>query len=169
MCGTAPYNSLLGLEMETSAETRKAIHQVQLLAIVWMCIEAAVSIFGALRAHSVALLAFGGDSAIELFSAVVVLVRFSGGALSERRAAGVAALLLFVLAVFVIAASVGSLLVPTLRPERSYLGIVLLVAAAAIMPWLAKTKRKLAAATNSAALAADAMQSSYVGSWLGSP
>jgi divalent metal cation (Fe/Co/Zn/Cd) transporter len=39
------------------------------------------------------------------------------------------------------------------------LGIAILMAAAAIMPWLAKEKRRLSAATSSAALRADAAQS----------
>jgi hypothetical protein len=41
-----------------------------------MAIEAAVSLSAAWIARSPALLAFGGDSAIELISAVVVLRRF---------------------------------------------------------------------------------------------
>jgi hypothetical protein len=47
-----------------------------------MSVEAAVSLFAAWRARSPALLAFGGDSAIELFSAVVVLWRFRATAAS---------------------------------------------------------------------------------------
>ena len=38
-----------------------------------MTVEAVVSLFAAWTARSPALLAFGGDSAIELFSAIVVL------------------------------------------------------------------------------------------------
>lgn len=52
------------------------IRQVQLFTIVWMFVEVVVSLFSAWRAHSPALLAFGGDSVIELASAVVVLWRF---------------------------------------------------------------------------------------------
>jgi divalent metal cation (Fe/Co/Zn/Cd) transporter len=39
------------------------------------------------------------------------------------------------------------------------LGIIVLIAAAILMPWLAKEKRKLSAAASSAALRADAAQS----------
>jgi hypothetical protein len=52
------------------------IQRVQTVTIVWMSVEALVSLFAAWRARSPALLAFGGDSAIELFSAVIVLWRF---------------------------------------------------------------------------------------------
>jgi len=45
------------------------------------------------------------------------------------------------------------------EPRPSYLGIIILVIAAIFMPWLAKQKRELSAATSSAALRADAAQS----------
>jgi hypothetical protein len=41
-----------------------------------MAIEVEVAFVAAIRAHSVALAAFGGDSAIELLSAAVLLTRF---------------------------------------------------------------------------------------------
>jgi len=127
-----------------------------------MSVEAVVSLFAAWRAHSPALLAFGGDSTIELFSAVVVLWRFrASGAVhkdAERRAAGVAGALLFALAALVAITSVGSLLGYS-EPKATLLGIAILVAAAVVMPWLAKEKRRLSGATGSAALRADAAQS----------
>jgi hypothetical protein len=51
----------------------RRIHRVQTVTIAWMSVEAMVSLFAAWRARSPALLAFGGDSTIELLSAVVVL------------------------------------------------------------------------------------------------
>jgi hypothetical protein len=44
-----------------------------MLTIVWMSIEAVVALVAAWTARSPALLGFGGDSAIELFSAIIVL------------------------------------------------------------------------------------------------
>ena len=82
----------------------RRIQRVQTVTIAWMSVEAAVSLFAAWRASSPALLAFGGDSAIELFSAVVVLWRFRASSAHEeveRRAARVAGALLFALAAFV--------------------------------------------------------------------
>jgi hypothetical protein len=61
---------------QSSSPYQKQIVWLQLITILWMCVEAAVAIFAALRAHSVALLAFGADSGIELVSAFVVLLRF---------------------------------------------------------------------------------------------
>jgi divalent metal cation (Fe/Co/Zn/Cd) transporter len=45
------------------------------------------------------------------------------------------------------------------EPKPTYLGIAILIAAASIMPWLAKEKRRLSSATGSAALRADSAQS----------
>jgi divalent metal cation (Fe/Co/Zn/Cd) transporter len=45
------------------------------------------------------------------------------------------------------------------EPKPTYLGIAILIAAAAMMSWLAKEKRRLASATGSAALRADSTQS----------
>ena len=142
-------------------EAIRRIQRVQALTVAWMSVEAAISLFAAWRASSPALLAFGGDSAIELFSAVVVLWRFRASDAhedAERRAARVAGALLFVLAAYVAITSVASLLGYS-EAKPTLLGIAILVAAAAVMPWLAKEKRRLSGATGSAALRADAAQS----------
>jgi len=139
----------------------RRIQRLQTVTIAWMSVEAAVSLFAAWWARSPALLAFGGDSAIELFSAMVVLWRFRASVeheQAEKRAARVAGALLFALAAFVAATSVTSLLGYS-EPQPTFLGIAILVAAAAVMPWLAKEKRRLSGATGSAALRADAAQS----------
>ena len=123
--------------------------------------EAAASLFSAWRAHSPALLAFGGDSAVELLSAMVVLWRFRTGAAhesAERLATRIAGAILFVLAVFVALTSALSLLGYS-EPKPTLIGIAVLVVAAAIMPWLAREKRRLSAVTGSAALRADSAES----------
>jgi divalent metal cation (Fe/Co/Zn/Cd) transporter len=130
-----------------------------------MTMEAVVSLGAAWIARSPALLGFGGDSAVELLSAAVVLWRFyspSRGEKSEPLAARIAGGLLFVLAAFVALASVLTLL-GHVEARPSIIGIVVLVLAAVVMPWLAKQKRRLSAATGSAALRADAAESSVCG------
>ena len=159
------YNDQVRLTTTTQAGKLSAVHQVQIATVVWMTIEVVISALVAARAHSIAVLAFGGDSAIELASGLVVLLRFTGDRLSERHAARITGLLLFALAVFIVCASVLSLTKVLLPPEPSYIGMGLLVAAAAVMPLLAKRKRQLAHETSSSALAADAAQSSICG-WL---
>jgi divalent metal cation (Fe/Co/Zn/Cd) transporter len=66
--------------------------------------------------------------------------------------------LLLALAVYVaVAAAVTLLGYNEARP--TYVGIVLLAAAALVMPWLAREKRQLSMVTGSAALRADAAES----------
>ena len=132
---------------------------------MWMTVEAAVSLGAAWTARSPALLGFGGDSAIELLSAAVVLGRFylpSHEAHAEKRAARIAGALLFVLAGFVVLASLLTLL-GHVEARPSPVGIALLFLAALLMPWLARQKRRLSAATGSAALRADAAESAVCG------
>ena len=127
--------------------------------------EAVVSLGAAWFARSPALLGFGGDSAVELLSAAVVLWRFNSPSCGddvERQAARIAGGLLFVLAAFVALASVLTLL-GHVQARPSSIGIALLILAAAVMPWLAKQKRRLSAATGSAALRADAAESAVCG------
>jgi divalent metal cation (Fe/Co/Zn/Cd) transporter len=90
-----------------------------------------------------------------------VLWRFRASAAHEhveRRPARVAGALLFALAAYVAVTSVTSLMGYS-EPKPTFLGIAILVAAAVVMPSLAKEKRRLSAATGSAALRADAAQS----------
>src|SRR5947208_5626113 len=122
-----------------SPESVRRIRRGQAVTIAWMSVEAVVSLFAAWRAHSPALLAFGGDSAVELFSAVVVLWRFRATAApqhAERRAARITGSLLFVLAAYVALTSLTSLL-GYIEPKPTFLGIAILMVACAVMPWLA--------------------------------
>ena len=154
-------NTKLQYAERSSSPYQKQIVSLQLITILWMCVEAAVALFTALRAHSVALLGFGADSGIELLSAFVVFSRFRKSAyINEKKAARITGLLLFVLAAFILGSSIAALTSPRFRPEPSYLGIGLLIAAGFFMPWLASQKRTLAAEANSGALKADAVQSS---------
>lgn len=138
----------------------KAINRVQWLTVAWMCVEVAVALLAAIRAHSVALAAFGADSGIELLSAAIVLWRFRGDRRhAEITATRISAWLLVALAIYIAIASVTALIFRR-KPEASYSGMILLLAAALVMPWLGRQKRKLASAANSAALHADAAQSS---------
>ncbi|MGB9073261.1 MAG: cation transporter [Terriglobales bacterium] len=142
-------------------DTVRRIQRVQTITIAWMSVEAAVSLFSAWGARSPALLAFGGDSAVELLSAVVVLWRFRVAVAHERAeklAARIAGALLFALAAYAALASAMSLLGYS-EPKPTLVGIVVLIVAAAVMPWLAREKRRLSASTGSAALRADAAES----------
>ena len=78
--------------------------------------------------------------------------------LGTTRANQIASILLFTPAGYITLVSAMALRGNN-EPKPSYLGIGILIAAAAIMPWLAKQKRKLSATTGSGVLRADAAQS----------
>lgn len=141
------------------------VRQIQSITIAWMSIEAVASLLAAWMARSPALLAFGGDSAIELVSAVVVYWRFQSKGSDERTekfAARITGSLLFALAAYVMLVAATALLGHReVRP--SYLGIAVLIVAAIAMPVLARQKRRLSALTASAALRADAAESALCG------
>ena len=119
--------------------------------------ECAVSLWAAAQAHSVALLAFGSDSLIELLSAAVVLQQFVPRfPLKKAYADRAAAVLLFVLA----AAILCIVWLGRARPmETSCAGITITALALLVMPVLAWMKRRQAQRMNNRALAADATQS----------
>jgi len=120
-------------------DVSRRVLQLQVLTIVWMTVEAVVSLGTSWNSHSPALLAFGGDTLIELLSAAVIFWRFRFN-LTEARAARIAGLLLFTLAVFVVVTSVLNFL-GYREAQRSLLGMGILLAAAVVMPWLASRKR----------------------------
>jgi len=146
-------------------EVLQRVIRIQTFTLVWMGVEAVVSLGAAWMARSPALLAFGGDSAVELLSAAIVFWRFcstSHQEHAEERASKIAGGLLFVLATFVAAASVLALL-GKVDARPSPIGIAMLVLAAMIMPWLAAQKRQLSTVTASGALRADAAESAVCG------
>ena len=150
---------------EPALSIQRRVLRIQVFTIFWMSVEAMVSLAAAWRAHSPALFAFGGDSLIELLSAAIVLWRFNSERTpvwAEERAARIAGGLLFALAAYVIIAS-GTALLGHREVHASLIGIAILLAAAFVMPWLAGQKRRLSAATSSAALKADAMESAVCG------
>src|SRR5579863_7164579 len=134
---------------------------LQIITLVWMSVEAAISLGTAWHAHSPALFGFGGDSLIELLSAAVVLWRFRFN-FDEARAARIAGALLFALAGLVVLTSVLNF-VGYREAQRSLIGVCILLASAIAMPWLAGQKRKLAVLTSSVALKADAAESALCG------
>jgi divalent metal cation (Fe/Co/Zn/Cd) transporter len=159
---TAAHNTKMSAERNSTApDVLRRVLWIQTLTLVWMTVEAGVSLGAAWTASSPVLFAFGGDSAVELLSAAVVFRRFyapSQREHGEKRAGRIAGGLLFVLAAFVVTTSVVTLL-GRVEARPSTIGIAMLGLAAIIMPWLAAQKRQLAIRTGSAALRADAAES----------
>jgi len=152
---------MVSVSQVSGQNTLRGIQRIQAITIGWMSLEAGLSLSAAWTARSPTLLAFGGDSAVELLSAAVVLWRFRAHVVPghvERSASRVAGALLLALAAYVTTVSLTSLLGHN-RSRPTDLGIIILIGAAIVMPCLAREKRKLSAATGSAALRADAAQS----------
>ena len=134
------------------------------LTIAWMVVELAVALAAGVAARSVALTTFGVDSAIELFTALVImrqLVLHTERATDEeldrreRQAARLVGWALYALVVYVVASSVWSLASGE-RPESSLAGVALAAAALVVMPVLWRWRLGLAARLESPALRADA-------------
>jgi divalent metal cation (Fe/Co/Zn/Cd) transporter len=151
------------LDKSISQSVAAAI-RIEILTIVWMIVEGAVSVYAGVIARSVSLVAFGADSFIELIAGSFLLWRLerqrSGQSMAqidraERTAAWVTAFALASLCVYIIAEAIYSLLNP-ISQETSALGIAISVVALFIMLPLASKKRALATALKSSALKADA-------------
>ncbi len=144
---------------ETSGEMSRQIVRLQVVTLIWMVVECALALFSAWRARSPVLLAFGADSLIDILSALVVLLQFVPRlALSTARATRLAGILLFLLAA-VITMSSALALWQHVRPDTSWIGIGVTIAALAVMPALSSAKRRSGKAARNAALTADAVQS----------
>jgi hypothetical protein len=57
--------------MYVSPEIRRRVRLLQGIAILWLLVESAVSLFAASGSHNLSLVAFGGDSLVELLSAAL--------------------------------------------------------------------------------------------------
>jgi divalent metal cation (Fe/Co/Zn/Cd) transporter len=141
------------------SEAPKPVLWLQWITLAWMATEAGVSLYAAAADRSIALLAFGSDSLVELLSAAVVLLSLGQRvSLSRDGAAHWAGILLFVLAGVVAIIAISALLTGV-TAEVSPAGIAVTIAAFLLMPVLAWFKRKLGRKTESRALMADAVQS----------
>ena len=135
---------------------------IEYFSSLWMVIEVAGSIGVGLLSGSLALLAFGGDSVVELLSAFVVFKHLRGDVTGStglgRRTALTTALLLFTLIPTIGLGAVYSY-ASGLRPEGSLLGVAVAAGAVVIMPYLWLEKRKIGRETRCLPLSIDAVES----------
>ena len=140
---------------------------IEVFTVIWMAVEAIVSIGAGLLAHSALLTAFGLDSVIELVSGGILLWRLlleARGAATgrvdraERQAAWVVAAALALLCLYVFGTALFGLLTRA-TPESSLAGMLISLSAIVVMPWLAVLKTRLAKQIDSGALRGDAASS----------
>jgi divalent metal cation (Fe/Co/Zn/Cd) transporter len=154
------------MENTRAVDIRQGV-RIEVITILWMVIEMAVSILAGIAAGSILLIAFGMDSLIELVSGAILLWRLrvesQGGDLerverAERGATRVVAVTLALLCVYVLVTAVYGLITRS-QPESSPVGIMIAAAALLIMPYLAVSKRRIAKRIHSEALEGDAANS----------
>ena len=136
------------------------------LSLAWLGIEGTVAIVAGVTANSIALVAFGLDSAIEGIASLVIIWRFTGSRMhsvqAERRAQVLVAVQFFVLAPFVAYEALGHLLSGS-GPETTFLGIGLTIAALAICQPLGYAKRRLGERLDSSATVGEGTQNLLCG------
>jgi divalent metal cation (Fe/Co/Zn/Cd) transporter len=159
----------LTLETDAHPGDRQALVRrglfLNYLTLAYNSAEAVVSLAAGLVSGSVALVAFGIDSGIEVTSAVAAQWRLRRDLDAQRRQRvellthRIIGWSFMTLAAYVTADSIQSL-VAREEPDKSTLGVVVLVLSVLIMPALARAKRRVATAMNSRALKAEAKQTS---------
>ncbi len=153
------------IERPVASKERASLERrARLLAwggIAWHFIEFGIALGAGIAASSIALIGFGADSLIEALAGFVVLWLFTGRRVgshaAERRAQQMIAASFFVLAAYVGAESIRTL-VGGQHPETSWIGIGLAAVTAATMPLLAVVKRRIGQQLHSSATIKEASQ-----------
>ena len=133
-------------------------------------LEAVLSVGAGIAAGSIALIAFGVDSVIELSSSIAALWRLRADAApvdrerAERQALRFIGVCFLLLAAYVLVDALRTLFTRA-APEESPLGIAIAIGSLIVMPLLARAKRRVAAALDSGALRAEARQTELC-TWL---
>lgn len=141
-------------------DTRRRGQLLEYATVAWNTTEAIVAITTGIAAHSLALVAFGLDSCIEVFASVVVLWHL--GRSSSRRSAEhstralrLIALAFLALGVYLAVQAIRGL-VTHAHPESSPVGTAFMAATVVVMFMLAWGKRRTGEALENRPLATDA-------------
>ena len=151
------------------ATRRTALRRTALLLVwtgeLWNVLEAVVALWSGAVAGSVALVAFGLDSFVELFAGGVLIWHLSrewrGVAAeesAERRAHRILGLTFFLLSAYIVLQSGATLAGWFPEPRESLVGIALVVASALVMTVLYARKIPIARELRSRALRAEAIE-----------
>jgi len=148
---------------ETTTLLRRGL-VIEYSSVAWMIAEALGAIIAGVLSGSLALLAFGGDSIVELASSITVLGhlraedRGEGTDQKTERTEQVTLLLLFLL-IPVIGFGAAYAYFSGVEPEASVLGIIVAVASIVIMPVLWFEKRRIGKHANCLPIEVDATES----------
>ena len=129
--------------------------RLEYITIVWNTLEGIVAIAAGLSASSVALVAFGLDSSVEVFASLVVVWELRGSDRSgEKRALRLIGVGYLVVGVYVAWDTLTSIL-GAHRPDASPVGIVFLAGTVAVMVGLGISKLRTGRAMDSPTVEAD--------------
>jgi divalent metal cation (Fe/Co/Zn/Cd) transporter len=155
--------SLLQVVPRASARRAQLIRRAKVLAWggnAWHLVEFAIAVGAGIAASSVALVAFGIDSLIEVAAGGVVVWLFTGRRVgsesAERRAQQLIAASFLALAAYIAADSAHAL--GGDHPQPSWVGIGLALVTAPTMPLLARAKRRVGRELGSRATESEAGQ-----------
>ena len=158
------HNSSVRIESEIlrAAQVRTG-RNLEFLTIGWNVLEAVIAVGAGLVSGSTALVGFGLDSVIEVTSSLALVWRLSLDADMQRRerlearTLKVVGITFFALAAYVAYES-ASALWNHQAASPSFIGIILAALSLAVMPLLARAKRRIAVQIGSRALKADSRQ-----------
>lgn len=134
---------------------------------IWNLLELIVALYSGIGSGSVALIAFGLDSFIELFAGAVLIWRLQSSfkekeeTKAENKALKLVGATYFLLAAYVFVQSGATFFGFFPEPQPSLVGIVLVIASAVVMTALYFRKTFLAKKLKSSALHAEAKQALY--------
>ena len=138
---------------ETSLRRRALA--LEFATIAWKLLEGVLAIVAGLLAGSVALVAFGLDSSVEVFASAVVVWELRGvDRRRERRAVRAIGAAYLVVAVYILLDSGNALRIAN-RPEASPIGMLLLAATVLVMAVLGIAKLRVGRELHSATVTAD--------------
>jgi divalent metal cation (Fe/Co/Zn/Cd) transporter len=142
---------------------RRRGFRLEYATMTWMVAEAAVAITAGVIAASIALVGFGLDSVIELFSASIVIWQLRGeiaGHDRETRAVRLIGVTFSALAAYLAAESIRDL-AAQVRPGHSVPGLAITAAALTVMPALALAKRRTGQQLGNRTLVADSAETAF--------
>ena len=149
------------IDSDDRARLQRRARHLALGGNLWHLVEFAIALAAGIAAGSIALVAFGIDSLIEVAAGTVIVWLFTGRRLhsetAERRAQRVIAVSFFLLAAYVAIESIRTLTGPD-HPATSWAGIGLALITAPTMPLLARAKRRVGHQLGSRATESEAAQ-----------
>lgn len=148
---------------ERPLDRRRAI-RLEYFTVAWSVVEIVVSIVAGVMAHSIALIAFGLDSVMEVASGLALLWRFTQQGMEDERADSravkIVGITFLLLSAYAGTEAAGDLWFHR-APKTSVAGMVLAGAALIVMPLLGIAKRRLARLLGSRALSADSTETFF--------